>query len=119
MTYNEISLILYKQYMDKYFRPYLNKEDWIRREEEDKHHIFPTSRWGQDVYDNKTRLYTWFHKGFHRVFGNWTPQENIQQLVKVLRKSLTEEVQQDLFKILSEKDNKYWYKDWIWLSLDN
>lgn len=99
--------------MSKYFKPYINLEDWKRNERENIHHIYPTSRWWANVYDNKVRLYQWVHDALHRLFGNGTPQDNIKHLVNIVSSSLTQESQHDLYKILSIDDNQYRYKKWI------
>lgn len=101
--------------MDKWYKPHMNKQEWKRSEKQTVHHQFPGSRgWSQEE-ENKVLLYRSFHEAFHRVHWNATPQEQLLQILSINYWCLTHEFTQDVLNILSETDNKYYYKDGILL----
>lgn len=75
----------------------------------------PTSRLWSESYDNKVMLYNSVHDALHRLFWNWTIKEQLEQLLFVNWKSLSSDFKSDIHKVLSESDEKYYYKDWILL----
>lgn len=79
------------------------------------HHCYPQSRWGNDTDQNKAKLYVRFHEHFHSVFWNLTPQEQLLKLLLINKTIWTEEFKNDIYKILKESDEDYYYVNWIFL----
>lgn len=100
---------------DLYIMPKLNNTEWNRNEIVTVHHELPTSRRGADVEKNKIMLYLSLHDAFHRVFGNWTPTEQIKRLLYINSSCLSNEFKNDIYKVLSEEDDQYYYKNGILL----
>lgn len=74
------------------------------------HHIIPKSKGWTNYKDNLITLNTEYHKSFHRVFWNKKPREQILQiLLNINDTALTKEFKEDIFKILSESDDLYYY----------
>lgn len=96
-----------------YYRPYINRDDGIRHEATNRHHIIPRSRMWIDWEQNMKKLYYTLHMSYHRVFGNWTPIEAIRQLMNINKKVLTKEIQQSIYDILNSQEEEKFYKDWV------
>jgi len=60
-------------------------------------------------------LYRQLHIAFHRVFGNWTPKEQLEQLLKINSPALSLEFQKDIYNVLKETEDRYYYKNGIYL----
>lgn len=83
--------------------------------ESNSHHLYPRSRWWTDIDENKEKLYIRFHEHFHWVFGNLTPQEQLLKLLIINKTIWTNEFKNDIYKILNETEEDYYYKNWIFL----
>lgn len=104
--------------MDKYFRPYINKNDreqnfgserdWIS----DKHHIIPSSRNVNGRNWPTIELYQTLHRSYHRLFGNAVFQEALAQMLKINWPVLSNRYKRDIEEIMN-MNNEYVYKDWI------
>lgn len=83
--------------------------------ESNNHHCYPQSRWWCDTEINKQRLYIRLHEHLHWVFGNLTPQEQLLKLMIINKSIWTEEFKNDIYKILNETQEDYYYQRWIFL----
>lgn len=101
--------------MTEYSRPYINKEDGDRKREEENHHILAKSQWGTNQKENRIKLYSPVHFALHRLFGNWTPIDQLHQLLTINGKALTDEFKKDILTILKESDKEYYYKNGIYI----
>lgn len=91
--------------------PHLNGD----RYESNIHHLYPRSRGGTNVDDNRSKLYVRIHDDLHWLFWNLTPQEQLFKLMLLNKPIWTEEFKRDIYKILNEADENYYYKNWIYL----
>lgn len=92
--------------------PYVNTaSDHYQRRPETCHHILAQSRAGTSVKDNKIKLYDNFHNAFHTVFGNLNIREQLSKILSISNTAITEDFKQDIFKILKETEDDYYYKD--------
>lgn len=89
--------------------------DHCLRRPETCHHILAKSRWWTSINDNKIQLYDNFHNSFHLVFWNLNIREQLSKILSISNTAITEEFKQDIFKILKETEDDYYYKDWIYL----
>lgn len=79
------------------------------------HHLYPQSRGGNDVDDNKKKLYIRFHEHFHSIFWNLTPTEQLLKLLLINKSAFRDEFSEELYEILNISDKYYYYKNWIYL----
>jgi len=86
-----------------------------KKYESNIHHLYPKSRGGRDIEENKRQLYIMLHNNFHWVFGNLTPQEQLVKLLIINDTIWWKEFKEDIYNILKESDEKYYYKNWIYL----
>lgn len=87
--------------MDKWDKPYINKEDGKRHNnKEDNDHIYPTSRGGQNIEENKIKIYHTLHMASHQVWWNAVPAEALMQVLKMKAKVLSEQFRDELTALL-------------------
>ena len=79
------------------------------------HHLYPTSRGGRNIDENKRELYIMLHNNFHWVFGNLTPKEQLLKLMLINKSIWTEEFKNDIYKVLNETQEDYYYQRGIYL----
>lgn len=102
----------------KYNRPYLNLEDrlenWAsyKTNIHDRHHILPTSIWWVNESENIIMIRQTTHRALHTVFGNGWPKEQQDQMLRINRKILADEIVNRIEELL-DIDTKFWYKDGI------
>lgn len=83
--------------------------------ETNTHHCYPSSRWWNDTTQNRMPLYIRLHEHFHWVFWNLTPQEQLLKLLIINKWVFTDEFKKDIYKVLNETDQDYYYKNWVYL----
>jgi len=72
------------------------------------HHILPTSLGGSNIVDNKVKLDVRHHQALHMLFNNSGPVDQIRRLMSINSTALTEEIKEDINKILKKsKDPEY------------
>lgn len=79
----------------------------------DRHHIIPRSRGGSDDTNNLIRILRTRHEDLHRLFWNKTPDEQIEQLLKMYDTARTKTFRKDLFDVLSSHQDNY-FKEEVW-----
>lgn len=82
------------------------------------HHLIPRN-WktlnGTNHKDNIKILRENIHRALHLVFQNSEPVEQLWDLTfKINHTCLTNEFQDDIKRILSVRDNSYYYKNWVY-----
>ncbi len=84
-----------------------------------RHHLYPRHLWGCNTWNNLIFLKENVHQALHLILDKdhkaQAPREQIITLFNILSPALTSEFKSDVYKILLETDNKYYYKDWIYL----
>ena len=79
-----------------------------------RHHIVPKSMNWSNTPDNIKKLKDNIHRALHILFSNQTPVEQMETLMySINTTALTYEFKNDIWKILSIKDDEYFYKNWI------
>ena len=95
----------------------MNKNKRKRRNQElTKHHILPKScEWNSEP-DNINWIERVKHNAIHTLFANDTPIEQIAELMLNINvTALTEQFKNDVKNLLSETDELYYYKEWIFI----
>lgn len=101
-------------------RPYLSNQDRIRswlypteRYEEDRHHAYVKSRWGTS--EAMVPLFIPVHRANHRLF--WVANITKKFLILALmdQPTLNEEFVEELADNVNRRDDKYVYKNGIYL----
>lgn len=99
-----------------YIRPYINSSDGKPKSYiENVHHIYPTSRLWSQIEDNKVRLYESLHNARHRVYGNATPIEQLDQRLHINYTALSKEFIKDFLALIQTSEDEYYYKNGIYL----
>ena len=84
-----------------------------------KHHICPKRFWTTTGNWNIVLLKENVHQALHLLLDKWgkaqAPREQIINLFNIIGTALTDEFKNDIYKILLETDNEYYYKNWIYL----
>jgi len=102
--------------MNNIINPYINSSsDMYQRKPETCHHILPKSRGGSCIEDNKVKLYENIHSSLHCLFWNLTIREQLCKMLSIAGTAIGKDFKEDIFKILKETENEYYYKDWIYL----
>lgn len=80
------------------------------------HHLIPTSRWWQNVDDNKQLLKDTTHVNLHRYFNNSTPVEELYNILAINKKVRNDKFVNDILKVLDEHFDDY-YKEWTYVDI--
>lgn len=80
------------------------------------HHLIPTSRWWQNVDDNKQILKDTSHVNLHRYFNNATPVEELYNILVVNYKVWNTKFTDDIIKVLDTHFDDY-YKEWTYTDI--
>lgn len=80
------------------------------------HHLIPTSRWGQNVDDNKQLLRDTVHVNLHRYFNNSTPAEEIYNILATNHKVRNDKFVNEIIKVLDANFDNY-YKEWTYTDI--
>jgi len=75
----------------------------------DNHHILPRSKWWSSNKNNIIRLDTKYHRNLHQLFLNRTPIEQIEKILSIRETALTDDVKNDIRRILTMDDLEYFY----------
>ena len=99
--------------MDKWTNPKINsKELWYKNEAENNHHLMPSSRADNIQPQAQIILFESFHNSRHRVFGNWTPIEQIFKVLSVNTPIIKERFKNELIDMM--KNENYVYRNGLW-----
>ena len=101
-----------------WYRNWINKDDHYKSEQEDSHHVLAKSRWGANGQENRIKIYHKVHQALHALFSNATPTEQIETLIKINQKALSDDFLHDMNEIISVDDPDYYYKKGIWVRKD-
>ena len=80
------------------------------------HHLIPTSRWWQNVDDNKQILKDTTHVNLHRYFNNSTPAEELYNILATNRKVRNDKFSNEILKVLDNNFDNY-YKEWTYVDI--
>ena len=102
-----------------YRRPPLDRreaDEWAAKynQYEDRHHLFPKSRWGSDRPENLRRISRKVHEQIHKLFGIETPREQLDTRLKINEGCLNPIIVEQLREII---DAMKFYKDEVCLYL--
>lgn len=83
-----------------------------------RHHLYPRHLWGTNMEGNIKVMEIVKHQALHRLTDiNWkatAPREQLQIILDIMTTCLTDEVKNDINKILEIEDPEYFYKNWIY-----
>lgn len=80
------------------------------------HHLIPTSRWWQNVDDNKQLLKDTAHVNLHRYFNNSTPAEELFNILATNKKVRNDKFVDEILKVLDSNFDNY-YKEWTYTDI--
>lgn len=87
------------------------------------HHLIPTSRWWENVDQNKQSLRDTKHVNLHRFYCNATPAEQLFEVLAINYKVWDDRFVNDIIKVLDAhfdnyyKEGTHWDIQWEWWQL--
>ena len=79
--------------------------------EQDTHHIIPKSMWGSNDKSNLIIIGQDLHRALHCVFGNGWPREQLEQLLNINERVISQETKNSIIDLLDKQDTER-YKQW-------